>query len=546
MVDISFKRARTKAVHREQLVFLCYHSLTLFNGSFDRSKEGLLVNPVERWMQDIRLMTEPECMCLLQAKTIHCPAVDMAKASKLKKSNILNLRKKVWEVSTYFADFYNKLDAADAQTIQRLAFQLINQIEKIIGNFIGFLYTSVPFNISEKHEHVRIQSRMLMCHMENFKVSSGKGVVPVLKTLSNLGHAFAGLSETIQANLVGSLLEDIRGSASIYHLRVAIESLQAIATDQEISKVIIKEDGVQILCQICSLNNVDSMKVDALKTIGVLCEIQQAQIELEKANGVPVLADLLSSESSIEVKTGVARILAQITSPNVDNVQHLLGFIEYLDDLLRELTNLCIIAPSSDVFMFAAAAISNITFMDSMSCEYLETYNTAEALLSGCLSGKADNLYSKNHVATTLSNIVSSESCRQQVIEAGGIKVLFNFLDEAVVTLKYINQENLQKTHELCENVQQKAAIVLGRLVQNKSSATLITNMNGVNQLADLCYNSLERNNSDSVLLACLVTLRKLHTFVCEEFEEMIIEELVQPRITDSFLFCSKVKESFV
>ncbi|XP_033096667.1 protein inscuteable homolog [Anneissia japonica] len=510
-----------------------------------------MADPVGRWMQDVRVMIELECMCVLQAKTFQSSAVDMAKLSRHKKSNIIRLRQKVCEISADFVNFYNNLDSTDLKDIRKLAIRLTNQIEKLVRNCLDFLYAqSVPFSISEKQEQVRRQSSMLLCHMENFnrEGSFGTGVVPVLKTLSSLGHAFAGLAETIQSNLVRSLLEDIQGSASMYHLRVALQSLQSLTTDyKEISNIIIKEDGLQILCQICSINNVDAMKVDALRTIGVLCETQEARIEFEKANGIPVLAHLLSSESSIEVKAEVARILAQITSPNVDSIHHLIGFIEYLDDLLRELTELCKLAPSPSVFMVATAAISNITFMDSMSCDYLATYNTAEALLSGCKSGKAESLYCKDQIATTLANMVSSKACRQQVIDADGVRVLLNLLDEAVLPLKSINQEDLRRMHELCESVQQKALIALGRLAQTKTSAMVIIEIQGAKRLADLCYNSLERNNSDSVLLASLVALRRLSTFNASSgLDDMVIEQLIKPRITDSFLFCSKEKESFV
>jgi hypothetical protein len=52
--------------------------------------------------------------------------------------------------------------------------------------------------------------------------------------------------------------------------------------------------------------------------------------------------------------------------------------------------------------------------------------------------------------------------------------------------------------------MQQKIAAALARLAVNKSCASLLLRLNGVRRMVDLCYKSSERNNSDTVLLACL------------------------------------------
>ena len=58
-----------------------------------------------------------------------------------------------------------------------------------------------------------------------------------------------------------------------------------------------------------------------------------------QASGVEYLSEILSSPTSTEsVKAEAASVIAQITSPSIDNYHHLLGFIEYMEDLLKELT----------------------------------------------------------------------------------------------------------------------------------------------------------------------------------------------------------------
>ena len=99
------------------------------------------------------------------------------------------------------------------------------------------------------------------------------------------------------------------------------------------------------------------------------------------------------------MKAEAASVIAHITSPNIDNYHHLLGFIEHMEDLLRELTTVCDRASNSNIFLVATSAIANITFMDSMACECLATYNTATVLIAGCHMNKADTMYCKDQVS---------------------------------------------------------------------------------------------------------------------------------------------------
>ncbi len=62
-----------------------------------------------------------------------------------------------------------------------------------------------------------------------------------------------------------------------------------------------------------------------------------------------------------------------------------------------------------------------------------------------------------------------------------------------------------------------------------------------------LCRNSNERNNSDAVLVACLAALRQL-ALVCDSnlLRENDVQQLIRPRLRDSFLMCSSAEESYV
>ncbi len=61
-------------------------------------------------------------------------------------------------------------------------------------------------------------------------------------------------------------------------------------------------------------------------------------------------------------------------------------------------TVLCMEASSHDVFLLGSAALANITFMDSMACDFLIQHQKAKILIEACTLEKADTLFVKDQV----------------------------------------------------------------------------------------------------------------------------------------------------
>lgn len=59
-----------------------------------------------------------------------------------------------------------------------------------------------------------------------------------------------------------------------------------------------------------------------------------------QVNGVECLSDILNADKYNEmVRSEAAGVVAQITSPTLDHYQHINGFIENMEDLIRSLTS---------------------------------------------------------------------------------------------------------------------------------------------------------------------------------------------------------------
>ncbi|KAF3829956.1 hypothetical protein GH733_001381 [Mirounga leonina] len=97
-----------------------------------------------------------------------------------------------------------------------------------------------------------------------------------------------------------------------------------------------------------------------------------------------------------------------------------------------------------------------------------------------------------------------------------------------------------------CERVQQKAAVTLARLSRDPEVAREAVRLSCMSRLIELCRSPSERNSSDAVLVACLAALRRLAGVCPEGLQDSDFQQLVQPRLVDSFLLCSNMEESFV
>ncbi|KAK7877702.1 hypothetical protein WMY93_031589 [Mugilogobius chulae] len=116
---------------------------------------------------------------------------------------------------------------------------------------------------------------------------------------------------------------------------------------------------------------------------------------------------------------------------------------------------------------------------------------------------RVDTPYSKDQVVTILANLSVLEQCSQELLQEQGVERLLVFLSERP-------SSSSPSEGAACERVQQKAAVTLARLSRDADFAHNAIKLNAVPRLIELCRSPTERNNSDSVLVACLAALRRL------------------------------------
>jgi len=288
-------------------------------------------------------------------------------------------------------------------------------------------------------------------------------------------------------------------------------------------------------------------------------------MELEESGGIEILSDTLKDDkASEEEKSEAAGLLAQVTSPWIENNNTIEGLSRHLNDLVQSLTSLSAKTTSAETFLLSTAALANLTFMESSVVLLLKTYGTAKILVAAINKQQQSHqsnqikknlvkkplsvsIYIQDQVAAVLANMAANVDCRSDVVKNGGLPLLLQFLmAESPATNTDLKPEDYAQI-AATERVLQKSAIAISRLCNDKRLAEELVRLEGLGRLVQLCKNESVRVSSDGVLVACLAAVRKVAAAVGpEKFKNLDATELVEPRLLDSFLIFSSRNESFV
>ncbi|XP_013980154.2 protein inscuteable homolog isoform X2 [Salmo salar] len=511
---------------------------------------SLQVDSVQRWMEDLRHMTEVECMCVLQAKPIGVEEdtqgeLIVATGDHVARNNLQTLLRRALVVSTELGKMFQRLEKGRWQRVHSTAVRANCHVRSLVHEYSAARNTPAEMQKYEKSllekcmELTTITERCLHTEDEFFLKSMREAIHEILTDVSD---SFSHMIDMALANEIQILIRQIESSDSVYTIGSAISNLLSLTQDgPQLCRIIAKEGAVVALFKICRQDCFSDLYAHALRTVASICCVEEGINQLEKVDGILCLADILTDENSAEAaRAEAAAVVAQITSPHHTSTQHLGSFLESMQDIVTALIQLCESASCGEVFLLASAALANITFFDSMACEILLQLNAIHILFQSCKDRqRVDTPYSKDQVVTILANLSVLEQSSSEVLQEKGIERLLQLLGEKP-------SSSSPSEGAACERVQQKAAVTLARLSRDPDVAQTAIQLRAVPRLIELCRSPAERNNSDSVLVACLAALRRLAAGCPDSIEAADHQQLIKPRLVDSFLLCSNMEESFV
>ena len=141
-----------------------------------------------------------------------------------------------------------------------------------------------------------------------------------------------------------SSVERLNERKSDLVLRMAVDSLITLALEgNHLCRLIAKHGGVRTLLEICVDPGLRTVRVNAFRALGTICCVLEGIVELQAVGGVEVLADTLGDYDdhfavTEEEKSEAAGLLAQVTSPWIENNTRIQGLAKHLANLVESLT----------------------------------------------------------------------------------------------------------------------------------------------------------------------------------------------------------------
>ncbi|CAL4125386.1 unnamed protein product, partial [Meganyctiphanes norvegica] len=136
------------------------------------------------------------------------------------------------------------------------------------------------------------------------------------------------------------------------------------------------------------------------------------------AGGIEVVSDILCDEKCPEEeRSEAAGVLAQITSPWVENNLRLPALHKHMDSIVKALTGLGSSTRSAEIFLLASAALANLTFLDGGCVNAMRAAGTHKVLIQAQRDNNDLSIFTKDQIATVLANLAGFKEAAQEVVE---------------------------------------------------------------------------------------------------------------------------------
>ncbi|CAL8105012.1 unnamed protein product [Orchesella dallaii] len=329
-------------------------------------------------------------------------------------------------------------------------------------------------------------------------------VSEVVEGIVTVGNLFSQVVDLRLTRDLACILDTIEGGG--IPARIALKSLVTVLADggNHICRLAADIRTVRGLLGVLLDTMEDQDKILALRCLATVLCVGEAVKDFDKAGGFEIIADLLYEPAyPMWMKIEAVAVLTQATDPWIDLETTLMTLGVHLEKFIVSLTNLIReFKTEEEPFLLIVAAISNLTFLEVSSTQYLKNCHSVSYLIDAVKGNPSFSVFVLDHVATIMANMAGVESCRQDIIQCGGMEALLHFLQQ-----RPSGKAESVSAITACERLQQKSTIAISRLCNENGVARYVYDMGGVHRLVQLCRKEKERNYSDGVLIAALVSI---------------------------------------
>lgn len=539
------------------------------NSSFSSGSSNfqpLKRNPIDHWLSELPSLCESECSVMLQSKSLQGPEYNTTSKCQIYQ-DIKIIQEQARQVSKCFADLCRILSSQSRnEKLVTTITVLKNEVHKLISSnsarrkvsilmndelleLPGLKIKKLPGDIHDGDnnnvllkEHQKILNLLHDLTVSSMSMNKSH-LAEIVEIVTQFGSCLTVLVELMLSAKVEVIVSSLKDPTSVSDLEISLVNITSLGLEgNHLCRLVTKYGGVSLLVRLLTNNKFKSVRGIVLRSLGTVCSVLEAIRQLEEVRGVEVIARMLGERGSSEMERAeAAGVLAQVTSPWIEDNDYVLGVTENAFYLVKSLTDMCRNTKCAEAFLLSSAALANLSFLSPLILTAMSQMDTVSVLLSFLSHNVSPSIYIQDQVATVLANMAARQDTRDLLLNCDLVHVLLYLLAASPTKSELPVMAATQR-------VQQKAAISIGRLATEPSVVSGVLSGSGLERLVELSVCKKARLDSDSTLVAVITAVRKisLSRNISHLLENLGATELLNPCLVNSFKLFSTKHESFV
>ena len=404
--------------------------------------------------------------------------------------------------------------------------------------------------------------------------------------LREFGSVFSSLVETLLSSIVRESVQALGRAKTETSLQDCLVLVSKLGLEgNHICRIFAQEGGVGTLLRLLGETRTQNQRRLILRALGTVCCVEEGVQEFQEKRGLELLAGVLRGEAEERMEVaevlrtdaeermdvdGVLRgeaeerleaagvfrgeagemvrmeaagVLAQVTSPWLDNCVDVSSVEEHAYDLVSSLTQLSSQTRSSETFLLCTAALANLSYLSPLMLTAMSQLDTLPPLLTFISHQVSPSIYILDQVATIVANLAASQYTRDSLLSQETVPALLLLLGSDPGT-----DDRPLPLLAATQRVQQKAAIAIGRLSVYRSMCLSVISGGGLDRLVELAVCKEARIDSDFTLVSVVTAVRRIAQVVDirQDIQNLGAQDILDSNILHSIEIFSPMQESFV
>ena len=316
--------------------------------------------------------------------------------------------------------------------------------------------------LDSDHNNVIMREHQKILHYIHdlkFCAAHQRNLAEMVKSATKFGSSITVLVEEMLSSKVGQIVSSLNSTtATAGQMESCLVTMTSLGLEgNHLCRLMTRHGAVSLLVHLLSTSQHREVRAATLRALATLCSVLEAIRQLEEVRGVEVIAKLLSDLTVTESERAeAAGVLAQVTSPWIEDNDYVLGVTENAFNLVKNLTELCRNTRCDETFLLGSAALANLSFLSPLILTAMSGQDTVRTMLQYLSRTVSPSIYIQDQVATIIANMAARQDTQESLYSSNLVNVLLYLLAASPAT------DHLPVL-AATQRVQQKAAIAIGR-----------------------------------------------------------------------------------